>query len=112
MIPLLVDQNFDERILKGLIQRESNLDYVHVRDVGLAASRDPVVLEWAGVQGRVLLTHDRQTMPGFAYSRVIAGQRMPGVLLVSDEMPIGQAINELLIAVRCLAPEDFEGHVW
>jgi hypothetical protein len=31
---------------------------------------------------------------------------MPGVFLVSDAMPISQAIEELLIAAHCLTPEE------
>jgi len=31
---------------------------------------------------------------------------MPGVFLVSDNMPISQAIDELLIAAQCLSPEE------
>jgi hypothetical protein len=46
------------------------------------------------------LTHDRKTIPPVAYARVAAGLPMPGVFLVSDEMPISQAIDEVLIAVH------------
>jgi hypothetical protein len=31
---------------------------------------------------------------------------MPGVFLVSGDMPIGQAIDELLIAAQCLSPDE------
>lgn len=106
MIRLLVDQNFNEHILEGLTRRVPGLEVLHVRDVGLAAASDPRILEWAATQGRVLLTHDRRTMPPFAYSRVAAGQPMPGVFLVSDDMPIGQAIDEVLLAVHCLSPDE------
>ncbi len=106
MIRLLVDQNFNGHILDGLTRRDPGLDFLHVRNEGLAAAPDPVLLEWAATQDRVLLTHDRRTIPAFAYSRVAAGQRMPGVFLVSDEMPIGQAIDEVLLAVYCLAPDE------
>ena len=111
MIPLLVDQNFNAAILDGLIRREPGLDVRHIRNSGLAAAPDPVILEWAAGQARVLLTHDRRTIPGFAYSRVAAGQRMPGVFLVSDDMPIGRAIDEILVAVHCLSLEECEGVV-
>jgi predicted nuclease of predicted toxin-antitoxin system len=106
LIPLLVDQNFNEHIVDGLTRRNAALDLIHVRDVGLADSPDPVILEWAAMQGRVLLTHDRKTIPRFAHARVAAGQPMPGVFLVSDDMPIGQAIDELLIAIHCLSRDE------
>jgi Domain of unknown function (DUF5615) len=106
VIRLLVDQNFNEHILDGLTRRDPGLEFVHVRDVGLAAAPDPVLLEWAATQSRVLLTHDRRTIPPFAYSRVAAGQFMPGIFLASDDMPIGQAIDEVLLAVRGLTSDE------
>jgi hypothetical protein len=82
-----------------------------VQDVGLNAAADPDILSWAADEARIMLTHDRETMPFFAYQRVKAGQAMPGVLLVSDLMPTGQAIDEILLAVDCLAPEECRGFV-
>ena len=31
---------------------------------------------------------------------------MPGVFLVDNEMPVGQAIDELLIAAHCLSEDE------
>jgi len=104
VIRLLVDQNFNDHILAGLTRREPGLDVVHVRDVGLAAALDPRILQWAADHDRVLLTHDRRTIPPFLHDRIAAGLLVPGVFLVSDAMPIGQAIDELQIAVSCLSP--------
>ncbi|MCE9534113.1 MAG: DUF5615 family PIN-like protein [Planctomycetes bacterium] len=106
MMGLLVDQNFNEKIVEGLTHRDSTLNLVHVRDVGLATAIDPKILEWAASVGKVLLTHDRNTIPSFAYARVAAGQIMPGVFLVDDRMPIGQAIDELLVAIHCLSADE------
>lgn len=106
MIPLLADQNFNGRILNGLARRQPAIDVLHVREIGLQAAADTVILERAAREGRVLLTHDRQTIPAFAYARVSAGEPMPGVFLVSKALPIGQAIDEILLAVHCLSPEE------
>jgi len=106
VIRLLVDENVNQHIVEGLTLRDPGVDLVHVRDVGLEAVPDPAILEWAAQRDRVLLTHDRRTVPAFAYARVAAGQRMPGVFLVSDDMPTGQAIDEILLAVQCLTPDE------
>jgi hypothetical protein len=34
---------------------------------------------------------------------------MPGVFLVGDDMVVGRAIEELLIAVQCLSKEECDG---
>ena len=84
---------------------------VRVHDVGLDSTPDPDILEWAATEGRILLTHDRDTMPFFAYDRIGTGLEMPGVFLVNDLMTIGQAIDEILLAVDCFTPEECENFV-
>ena len=85
VIRLLADQNFNGHILGGLARQEPALDVLHVRDVGLDEAPDPTILEWAAENDRVLLTHDRRTIPTFAHDRVVAGRPMSGVFLVRDE---------------------------
>jgi predicted nuclease of predicted toxin-antitoxin system len=103
VIRLLADENVNGHILKGLADREPGLDLVRVKDVGLLGKSDPEILEWAAKEGRVLLTHDRRTIPGFTYARVTSGAPMPGVFLVSHDMPVGQAIEEISLAAGCLS---------
>ncbi len=106
MISFLVDQNFNEHIVDGMTRRDATLEFVHVREVGLAEAADATVLEWAAAHDLVLLTHDGKTVPPIAHARVAGGLPMPGVFLVGDEMPVGQAIDELLIAAHCLSPDE------
>ena len=106
MIEFLVDQNFNEDIMDGLTRRDANLQLIRVRDVGLASAPDPAILEWATARGLVLLTHDSRTIPPHAHARVAAGLPMPGVFLVDNEMPVGQAIDELLVAAHCLSEDE------
>jgi predicted nuclease of predicted toxin-antitoxin system len=106
VISFLVDQNFNEHIVDGLTRRDPNLEFTYARDVGLAAAPDPEVLEWAAGCGMILLTHDRKTIPSFASDRVTAGLPMPGVFIVSADMPIGKAVTELLVAAHCLSPDE------
>ena len=108
MIKLASDENFDGDIVRGLLRRVPELDLVRVQDADLAGSPDPVILAWAASEERILLTHKRDTMPNFVYVyvRVCAGEPMPGVFLVSNRMPKGQALEELFWAVHCLPAEE------
>jgi hypothetical protein len=54
-----------------------------------------------------LLTHDGATMPDFAYTRVVAGQPMPGVFVVHDRLSIRQALDELLLIEACSEQEEW-----
>src|SRR2546428_359487 len=72
MLRLATDANFNGRVHKGLLRRAPDLDIVRVEDVGLRTAADPDILAWTASENRILLTHDRDTMPGFAYERQIA----------------------------------------
>jgi predicted nuclease of predicted toxin-antitoxin system len=112
MFRFLADQNFDNRIVRGLLRRARKLlDMVRAQDVGLSAADDPNVLAWAAEAERLVLTHDVSTMADYAYERVAVGERMPGVFEVRRSMPIGQAIDELLLVVECSTQGEWEGRV-
>jgi predicted nuclease of predicted toxin-antitoxin system len=111
VIKLATDENFHGAILRGLLRRMPDLDVVRVQDVGLAQTPDPVILAWAAGEQRVHLTHDRDTMSGFAYDRVRTGEPMAGVFVVSDYLPTGLAIDQLLLAIQCLSDADCKDQV-
>ena len=111
MLRLLSDENFNADILRGLYRRHRVLDVVRVQDIGLITATDPEILARAALEDRIVLTHDRDTMVSLAYDRVKSGQAMPGVFLVSDLMPLGQAIEEILLAVGCLSPVECKDFV-
>ena len=67
---LLADENFDGDIVRGLLRRTPDLDLVRVQDAGMSETPDPAILARAADEDRILLTHDRNTIPGFAYDRV------------------------------------------
>jgi predicted nuclease of predicted toxin-antitoxin system len=101
MLRLLCDENFNGDILRGLILRRPTMDLLRVQDVGLAEADDLAILAWAAEHNCVLLTHDRATMPDFAYDRVVAGRPMPGVFVLNDRMRTYQAIEEILFIDEC-----------
>jgi predicted nuclease of predicted toxin-antitoxin system len=111
MLRLLSDENLNGDIVRGLLLRRPALDLRRVQDVGLEAAADPSILEWAATNNRILLTHDRATMPDFAYIRVVAGQPMPGVFVVPDRMAVRQAIEELLLIEDCSEQAEWAGLV-
>ena len=78
MIRLLADENFNGRILRGLLRRCPDCDIVRVQDVGLSGEEDPAILAWASHDVRILLTHDAKTVPAFAKERVKAGEKIKG----------------------------------
>jgi predicted nuclease of predicted toxin-antitoxin system len=102
---------FNGDVVRGLRRRHPDLDLVRVQDVGLRTAEDPIILEWAASEGRILLTHDRGTMPDFAYQRVRSGQSMPGVFVMRNKPPLGNMIEEILLVALCSSAEEWKDRV-
>lgn len=111
MLALLADENFNARILRGITRSLPALDVVRAVDVGLAGLSDAEVLEWAAKECRVLVTHDSTTISAPAFRRVTERLAMPGVVIVPGLLPIGDAIQELLLLITCGRPDDLNGLV-
>ncbi len=105
------DEDFNNRIVRGLLRRLPRLDLVRAQDVGLAGKHDTKVLEWAANERRLVLTHDFATMLDFAYSRIERGLPMPGVIALSQDFPIGEAIEELTILIEYSLENEWENQV-
>jgi len=97
--------------VRGLLRRCPALDLVRVQEIGLMEQHDTGVLEWAANEGRILLTHDVETMIEFAKKRVAAGLPMPGIVEISRDLPIGEAIMELRFFVECSLEGEWEGQI-
>ena len=72
---------------------------------------DPIILEWAAQQGRVVVSVDKKTLAVDAWDRVARGLPMPGVAILRILLTIGQAINELELIALAGNPEDFRDQV-
>ena len=111
MVSLLADENFSHRILRGIRLRFKNVNLVVAQDSEVCGAGDPALLAWAAEQGRIVLTHDRQTMTKYAYDRVRSHQPMPGVIVVSDKIQVGEAIELLTMYIVCGMSKEFENSV-
>ena len=111
MTKLAADENFNNDILRALRRRRADLDVVRVQDAGLSGADDPTVLAWSAESGRVLLSQDVRTITKYAYARAQAGLSMPGVFEVSREVPIREAVEDILLIAECSLPGEWEGQV-
>lgn len=96
MLKLLADENIDPDLVTQLRRHLPDIDAVDVRDAGLTQTPDPVILQWAADNDRVVISHDKSTMRKFAENRVRAGLPMPGLIIVHQESPIGTVIRSII----------------
>ncbi len=111
MLRFAADENFNNDIIRGVLRRSPDIDILRVQDAGLSEASDPDVLEWTAKERRVLLTHDVATMTHYAYERTRIGLPMPGVFEIARKVPIGVAIEEIILLAECSLEGEWEGQV-
>ena len=111
MVRFLADENFNNQIVRGILRQNPDIDLVRVQDVDLSGADDPTILAWAAQEGRIVLTHDVATMTTFAYQRIQAELCMPGLFEVSRRVPVGLAIEEIILIAECSIEGEWEGQV-
>jgi hypothetical protein len=111
MLRLFFDHDFNHKILRGLEQRIPDLDFVNPNILENITETDENHLIWALENRRVVISHDVNTMTDAANRRLKNGEPIYGLILVPQEMPIGDAIAELEIIINCSQEAEFENLV-
>jgi hypothetical protein len=107
----LADENFDNRIIRGLLLRHPDLDIIRIQDVEISGADDPTVLAWADQAGRILLTHDERTIPHYVYERLATGQTVAGVIVANDTLAIHTVIEDILFIVECSSATEWHNQL-
>ncbi len=110
----LADQNFREAIVKGLRSRRPDIDILMVKEAELLHSPDPTLLAFAKEHGRLLLTHDKRTMPDHLddFLRSLPpGEHSPGGFLIPQRMGTGAAIQEILLIWEASEPGEWQDRI-
>ena len=109
---ILLDENFNNDVLRGVLRMKPDADIVRVQDIpAIAGADDPTILAWAAENDHVVFTHDVQTMTKFAYDRVRAGQKMPGLFEVRRGLSLRGVIDDTILLIELSKPGEWEGQV-
>ncbi|MBS1840672.1 MAG: DUF5615 family PIN-like protein [Acidobacteria bacterium] len=104
------DADLNEDIVTGVLRRESRIDFKTATTSGLRGLTDMEVLRLAAQEGRVLVSHDRKTMPR-AFFQYIQSSESPGLFLVSQRTEMLDAIESLLLAWTASDAEEWENRM-
>jgi predicted nuclease of predicted toxin-antitoxin system len=100
------DADFNHDIVRALRRRQPAIDFQTADEAGLRGLDDPEVLAIAGLQGRILVSHDRRTMPQH-FADFLTIQHSPGVFILSQDLPISPAVEELLMLWEASEAEEW-----
>ena len=111
MLCLLGDEDLRGAIVSGLLLHFPAIDLIRVQDVGLTGTPDPIILEYAASQNRVIVTHDRNTMTAHARDRMAQGLRMTGLIVLDQFINLNKAIQEVGTLAEAGDSGDFDGQI-
>ncbi len=105
------DNDLDQRIVVATKRLDPAIDFQTAPALGLHDVDDPDVLALAAREGRILVSHDRKTMPDH-FREFIASQNSPGVIIVSQKMPIGRAAELLHLLWAASEAEEYANIIY
>ena len=100
------DADLNEDIVTGVRRRAPAIDFQTAREARLEGLDDSEVLAGAGREGRILVTHDRRTMPE-QFGRFITSGESPGVFVVSQRADLSLVIDELILVWEASEAEEY-----
>lgn len=109
-IAFQADADFNDDIVKGVKRRAPEIDFQSANEAGLEGLDDFVVLKIAANEGRILVTHDRRTMPTH-FAEFIIKNECPGVIVVSKKAQISKVIDDLILIWSAADPEEFRNRI-
>jgi predicted nuclease of predicted toxin-antitoxin system len=111
MLRLATDADVHGDVIRGLRRRLPQIDLVRAQDALPEGALDAEVLAWVAAENRVLITNDRDTMIGFTYRRVAAGEPVPGLIVTTNEQSLGEAIEDILLVAEYIPEEEIRDQV-
>jgi hypothetical protein len=100
------DANLNQIILLAARRREPAIDFQTSLQAELSGVNDPEVLAFAARDGRILVTHDRKTMPRHFFA-FISTANSAGVLIVPQHLPVAAAVDDLLLIWHASEAEEW-----
>ena len=105
------DADLKQAIVASVLRREATLDFQRAETVRLEGLRDSAVLVLAAEQGRVLVSHDQNTMETH-FREFVRERKSPGLILIPQRrVSVGQAIENLVLIWEVLDAADLENRV-
>ena len=100
------DADLNQIILLATIRRQPEVDFKSATAAGLGGLSDLQVLERAAEAQRVLVTHDRKTMPRY-FAEFIASRSSSGLLIVPQHLPVLNVVDDLILIWSATEQEEW-----
>jgi predicted nuclease of predicted toxin-antitoxin system len=107
----LADHDLNEHLVRGVGRREPAIEFIRARDIGMHERSDAEVLAYAAEHQLIVVSHDINTMPANAYTRIRTGAPVAGLLMVKQSDPVGKVIDDLILIWSASEAEEWQNVV-
>lgn len=104
------DADFNQIIVAAVVRRSPQIDFRTAAAAGLAGVPDAEVLTIAAREGRVLVTHDRSTMP-VHFQAFIRSQSSPGLIVIPQSLAIREVADTLSLIWTATAADEWTNRI-
>lgn len=107
----LADQDLNDHIIAGVQRQEPALEFIRLRDIGMALRTEAEVLAYAQEAGLLVVSHDVNTMSAAAYARLAKSESFTGLLLIQQTLSVRAAIDSIVLVWSASDLEDWKNQV-
>ena len=93
----LANHDPTEAIPLGVTRREPAIEFLRLRDRGMAGKPDPEVLAYTAANHLLVVSLDVNTMTAYASRLIADGEPMPGIFLAHQRDSIAAVIDDLIL---------------
>jgi hypothetical protein len=106
------DNDLNQLIVAATFRREPSIDFKTAQSAQLDRLDDVTVLRRAASEGRILVSHDKRTMPRHFASFLNDGNDSPGVLLViPQDAPLRSVVETPILIWADDTPENWQNAI-
>lgn len=105
------DNDLDQRIVTATRRLDVLIDFQSAVSANLHGVPDEEVLRLAAESNRILVSHDRRTLPAHLAS-FIELRNSPGVILISRRMSVGRAAEWLHLLWAASEMKEYENVIY
>ena len=100
------DNDLDQRIVVATKRLDLTIDFQTAQALKLHGVPDTLVLERTADARRVLVSHDRRTLPRY-FAEFITTNTSPGLIIVSQRLPVRRAAELLHLLWAASEAEEY-----
>ncbi len=105
------DADLNHVIVLAAMRREPGIDIRSAVDAELSGLSDLEVLALSARERRILITHDKKTMPTH-FGTFIQHTQSPGLFIVPQALAISRVVDDLLLVWEATSPEEWTNRIF